>query len=235
MIGPALAQFDLFTAQVSKRDSRVTVIASDRDTEFRAHLRNTGRLENLIYPGVTITCEWKESGKTDARVIGAVDGGAHVLLDTYVQEKSFGKILEDGLLKRFSSDLDIKSQVSFEGKRFDFGIKPDGKTGYIELKSAVTCKSGWASYPDAPSERGLEHLDVLERISREGHPAYVVFTVTHPDCDRFRPNGDVQPEMVARLQSAEEAGVDIFAVKMVITEEGKVLLSNSDVPVSLQY
>lgn len=235
MNNPILAKFDLFTAQVSERDSRVTVIGSNRDTEFRAHLRNTGRLENLIYPGATITCEWKESGKTDARVIGAVDSGVHVLLDTYIQEKSFGKILEDGLLKWFSSDIDISSQVSLEGKRFDFGVKTNEEMGYIELKSAVTCENGWANYPDAPSERGLEHLNVLEMISREGHPAYVVFIVTHPNCDRFRPNGEVQPEMVAGLQSAEEAGVGIFAVKMVVTEEGKVLLVDSDVPVSLQY
>lgn len=234
MTGYSLAKFDLFTASVVERDSRVTVLASSREGRFRVHLRNTGRLENLIYPGATLACEWKESGKTDARVIGAVDDGSYVLLDTHLQEKSFEKILNSGVLEWFPSELEVSSQVSFEGKRFDFGIKTKKRMGYIELKSAVTCENGWASYPDAPSERGLEHVKLLERLSLVGHPAYVVFVVTHPNCNRFRPNGKIQPEMVDQLRSAGDAGVNILGIKMTLTENGEILLSDPDVPVSLK-
>lgn len=233
MTSSALAEFDLFTAEVVERDSRVTVLASGEANGFRAHLRNTGRLEDLIYPGATVACEWKKSGKTDARVIGAVDGGSYVLLDTFVQEKAFGKVLEKGNLAWFPSEVELKGQVSFQSKRFDFGFSTKKGMGYIELKSAVTCENGWASYPDAPSERGLEHLDLLGKLSRRGYPAYVIFVVTHPDCDRFRPNGKIQPEMVSKLKLAREMGVKIFGVKMVLTESGKVLLGDGDVPVSL--
>ncbi|MBS3735606.1 MAG: DNA/RNA nuclease SfsA [Candidatus Bipolaricaulota bacterium] len=233
MTSSALAEFDLFTAKVLQRDSRVTILASGGANEFRAHLRNTGRLEDLIYPGVTVACEWKKSGKTDARVIGAVDGGSYVLLDTFVQEKAFGEVLEEGNLDWFPSEVEVEGQVSFQGKRFDFGFSTKKGMGYIELKSAVTCENGWASYPDAPSERGIEHVDLLGKLSSEGHPAYVIFIVTHPDCDRFRPNGEVQPEMVSKLKCAREMGVKLFGIKMVLTESGKVLLGETDVPVSL--
>ncbi|MFB6290746.1 MAG: hypothetical protein ABEJ25_03340, partial [Candidatus Bipolaricaulia bacterium] len=62
MTGLAFGKFELFTASVVERDSRVTVIGSSQGREFRAHLRNTGRLKDLIYPGATVACEWKESG-----------------------------------------------------------------------------------------------------------------------------------------------------------------------------
>lgn len=230
-----LDKFDLFTASVVERDSRVTVLASNQSRQLRAHLRNTGRLKRLIYPGATLACEWKEGGKTDARVIGALDNGSYVLLDTHVQEKFFGQILKDGVLEWLPSELEISSQASFEGKRFDFGVKTKKGMGYIELKSAATCEHGWASYPDAPSERGLEHVKLLKRLSLSGYPAYVVFIVTHPNCDRFRPNGKIQPRMVNQLRSAEEAGVNIFGVKMVLTEDGEILLRDPDVPVSLEF
>ncbi|MBS3787294.1 DNA/RNA nuclease SfsA [Candidatus Bipolaricaulota bacterium] len=235
MTEPSLGRFDLFTAGVVERDSRVTVLASTGNQKFRGHLRNTGRLEDLIYPGATVVCKWKKSGKTDARVIGAVNDGSYVLLDTNIQEKFFGEILKDGALEWCPSEREIISQVSFEEKRFDFGVKTKEGMGYIELKSAVTCENGWASYPDAPSKRGLEHVKLLEKLSLSGHPAYVVFIVTHPDCDRFRPNGKIQPEMVNQLRSARRAGVKVFGIKMILTEDGEILLEDRDVPVSLEY
>jgi sugar fermentation stimulation protein A len=188
----------------------------------------------LIYPGADISCEWKETGKTDARVIGAVDDGSLVLLDTYVQEKAFGKVLKSGTLDWFPPELEVTSQVSYEGKRFDFGFETEGRKGFMELKSAVSCENGWASYPDAPSERGLEHVNMLEKMAEEGVPAYVVFIVTHPDCDRFKPDDKIQPEMAVRLSSAEKAGVDIKGVKMVLTKSGELLLENSEIPINLE-
>jgi len=230
-----LAKFDLFTARVLERDSRVTVRATDGDEKFRAHLRNTGRLENLVYPGAAISCEWKEAGKTDARVIGAVDDGSRVLLDTYVQEKAFGKVLESGVLDWFPPELEVSSQVSYKGKRFDFGFETGGRTGFIELKSAVSCENGWASYPDAPSERGLEHVKVLKKMAEEGVPAFIVFILTHPDCGRFKPNDKIQPEMARGLRVAEKAGVNILGLKMLLAKSGEVLLEDSEVPVNLEH
>ena len=228
-----LAEFDLFEGQVVRRDSRVTVIAAVDGDEFRAHLRNTGRLNRLIYPGSTVLCRWKKTGKTDARVLGAVDGGSVVLLDTYVQERSFEKLVNARALDWLPENLELTNRVSCGEKRFDFGFESDGRSGFIELKSAVTCENGRGSYPDAPSERGLEHVESLTRLSGEGVPVYVVFVLTHPDCGRFRPNYDIQPEMGEALMAARETGVDIYAIKLVLTGEGRVRLVDQDVPVEL--
>lgn len=228
-----LAQFDLFLGSVIRRDSRVTVIASQNGNEFRAHLRNTGRLKELIFPGATIACERKKSGKTDARVIGAVENGSYVLLDTYVQEKAFGEVLEAGILEWLPADFEHTDQVEYNGKRFDFALRAGSETGYVEVKSAVTCEGAWASYPDAPSQRGLEHIRLLRKLATEDRPAYVVFVVTHPDCDRFRPARRIQPEMARELEVAEEAGVGIYGLKMVLNKKGQVLLATPDIPVIL--
>lgn len=236
MAHTCLWRVDLFLGQVVERDSRVTVIASQNGNEFRAHLRNTGRLEELIYPGATIACERKQTGKTDATVIGVVDDGSYVLLDTYLQEKAFGEVLETGNLPWLPSGLEVEDQVTYEGRRFDFRVTLalGSETGYLELKSAVTCVDGWASYPDAPTERGLEHIKLLTKLSTRGYPAYIAFVVTHPNCDRFRPNRQIQPKLAEELRYAEEAGVDIFGLKMTLTEQGKILLVNPNIPVDLK-
>ncbi len=234
MTGTKLASFDIFTAEVSERDSRVTLIASREGREFRAHLRNTGRLKDLIYPGATVACESKESGKTDARVIGAVDEGAYVLLDTHVQERGVSKALRTHLLDWIPAGVGVEEQVTCEGKRFDFGLRVGRGQGYMELKSAVSCDHGWASYPDAPTERGLEHVELLAELSAAGVPAWIVFVVTDPRCSRFRPNGRIQPEMVPALRAAREAGVKIASLKTILTGDGEVLLSETNVPVSLE-
>ncbi len=229
-----LAEVNLFTAEVRERDSRVTVIAAENGEEFRAHLRNTGRLEDLVYPGAPVACERKETGKTDARVIGAIDEGSYVLLDTYLQEKGFERILRSRRLSWLPGELDsIKSQATSEEKRFDFGFRTKERKGYIELKSAVTCREGWASYPDAPSERGLEHVHRLKELAADGLPVYIVFVVTHPDCNRFTPDEVIQPTMGEALRAAERTGVNVYGVKIVLTENGKILLVEKEVPVKL--
>ncbi|MCF7875566.1 DNA/RNA nuclease SfsA [Candidatus Bipolaricaulota bacterium] len=229
-----LAEVNLFTAEVRERDSRVTVIAAENGEEFRAHLRNTGRLEGLVYPGAPVACERKETGKTDARVIGAIDEGSYVLLDTYLQEKGFEKILRSGTLGWFPEELSsIESQATFEDRRFDFGFRTKKRNGYIELKSAVTCRDGRASYPDAPSDRGLEHVNRLKELAAAGLPVYIVFVVTHPGCNMFTPDDAIQPAMGEALLAAERTGVNVYGIKMALTENGKILLVDKDILVKL--
>lgn len=226
-------EFAPFEAEVVERDSRVTVIAMKDGDEFRAHLRNTGRLEGLIYPGASVACHWKERGKTEARLIGAIDDGSYVLLDTHVQEKVFSRALRSGEVNQLPSVESVEEQVSYRGKRFDYGIHTAEGFGYLELKSAVTCKDGWASYPDAPSQRGLEHVELLTDLASKGGNSYMAFVVTHPDCDKFRPNRVIHPEMAEALKKAKESGVGAFAVKMILTEDGLVEVEETGLPVSL--
>lgn len=234
-----LGKFETFGGKVIERDSRVTAIIKEEGRELRAHLRNTGRLEDLIYPGVSVICERKEGGKTDARILGAIGEGSPVLLDTLVQERGFSKAANKGAFELLPSSPEnsspLNKEVTYEDKRFDFGIRKEGgETGYLELKSAVTCRDGWASYPDAPSRRGLEHVKLLGEIAAEGRPAYIAFIVTHPECSKFRPNREIQPKMAEALRTAENRGVEIFAVKIILTEKGTVKLTDSDLRVRIR-
>ncbi|MFP4135693.1 MAG: DNA/RNA nuclease SfsA [Candidatus Acetothermia bacterium] len=226
-------RFELFRAEVVERDSRVTVIARKGPEKFRAHLRNTGRLEDLINPGASVACHWKDGGKTDARLIGTIENGSYVLLDTHVQEKVLEEELRSGGVKPLPSIESVEEQVTYRGKRFDFAIRtPDG-FGYLEIKSAVTCRDGWASYPDAPSERGLEHVKLLTELASSGGSGYIGFVVTNPECHKFRPDREIHPEMGEELVEARENGVEIFALKMILTPDGRVELEEKEVPVEL--
>ena len=229
-----LDDLNLFSCKVIERDSRVTVIAKDNKRELRVHLRNTGRLNNLIYRGATVLCERKENGKTDATVIGVLHDSFPVLLDTYVQEVCFEKAIERELIGCFPLPDNVKRGFNYEGKSFDFEIQSKNEKEILEIKSAVTCKNGWASYPDAPSKRGLEHVNLLSKLSSIGKSVYICFVVTDPRCKKFRPNKKIQPEMAKALSKAKVKGVKIFAVQMILTVQGSVILKNDSLPVELE-
>jgi len=224
---------ELFTAKVVERDSRVTVVAEDEGKRFRAHLRNTGRLEGYIYPGALVLYQKKDRGKTEARVIGSIDRGRYVLIDTYVQEQAFARALQADKFDWLPSRFKTLPQVSYGSKRFDFGLQAEDRSGYIELKSAVTCREGWASYPDAPTDRGLEHIKLLSELASDGFITYIVFMVTHPLCKQFHPNDKIQPEIGEALKSARKNGVGIYGVKFELTESGSVDLLDGDLAVNL--
>jgi len=76
-------------------------------------------------------------------------------------------------------------------------------------------------------------VKLLEELARGGNLAYIIFIVTHPGCDRFRPNGEIQPSMVDRLIAAKRAGVRLAGIKIVLTGKGKIFLAETNVPVSL--
>ena len=223
----------LFTAVVLERDSRVTVLVKADGGRARCHLRNTGRLKGLIYPGAKVLCESKEGGKTDARLLGSVQGQDYVLLDTYLQEKGLYRCLVDEKFSWVPPVTGVKEQATYGDRRFDFKLLGDREEAYLEVKSAVTCEDGWASYPDAPSERGLEHVRELTRMAGGGLSAFIVFVVTHPGCGRFRPNRDVHPATGDALETAADMGVDIRAVKMVLRDNGSINLRDDDLPVYL--
>ncbi len=227
-----IAQFDVFPATVIRRDTRVTVIARTAELEFRALLRNTGRLTSLIYPGAEILCLPKQSRKTAAQVLGAVvDDRRAVLLDTLVQARTFETAAKRGLIPWLPAI--VRREIRVRNSRLDYEIELAGKQGFLELKSAVGLHGTCATYPDAPSVRGRRHIALLTELSREGHPCFIVFIAAHPAAARFCPDVATDPEIGKTLLEAHAAGVMIHALKMHLTRAGIVVLDSPMIPVVL--
>ena len=231
---PSLARFDVFLARVLARDSRVTVIARRGDREFRALLRNTGRLEDLIYPSAPVLCLAKRGERTEAQILGTVvDGRRATLLDTLVQARAFEQAVERGLLPWLPRGTLIRREIPLGKRRLDYEIELDNRRGFLELKSAVHLRGDFATYPDAPSPRGREHVRLLIELRGQGHPCLLAFIAAHPEARRFRPDRETDPELDGALRRAAAAGVGIYALKMHLELDGRVVLDEPSIPVVL--
>ncbi len=212
----------------------MTVIARRGEREFRALLRNTGRLEGLIYPGAQVLCVARAGEKTQAQILGTVvEGTTATLLDTLVQAKAFERAVERGLIPWLPPGGLLKREVPVENRRLDYAIRVDKSRGFLELKSAVHLREDFACYPDVPSPRGRQHVGLLTELSRQGHPCILAFIAAHPQAQRFRPCLEVDPKLGEGLKQAVEAGVRIYALKMHLELEGNVVLDEPAIPVAL--
>ena len=72
-------------------------------------------------------------------------------------------------------------------------------------------EDGHARFPDAPTERGVKHLEELIRCQAEGYEAAVCFVIQMAGMKDFAPNDVTHPAFGAALRKAAGAGVQVLA------------------------
>jgi sugar fermentation stimulation protein A len=73
-------------------------------------------------------------------------------------------------------------------------------------------------FPDAPTERGVRHLEGLCEARAEGYDAYAVFIVQMKNVLYFMPNDKTHEAFGGALRKAANAGVNVLAIDCEITE-----------------
>ena len=208
-------------------------MAQVKDERLRLVLRNTGRLPGLIYPGAKGLFVRKSGLKTDGALVGLIVGKAAALVDTYLQMKALERAHSMGALPWLRGwELSTRG-VKFGRLRFDYSLRRGSERGFMEVKSAVYLLGELASYPDAPSERGLRHVKKLIEAACSGLRAVLTFVAAHPLARGFRPCSEVQPELVRELKRGKDQGVEPHAVKLYIKLNGSVVLDDPDLPIYL--
>ncbi len=81
----------------------------------------------------------------------------------------------------------------------------------MEVKGVTLEQEGALYFPDAPTQRGIRHLQQLSRCRAEGYEAAVCFVIQTQGARWFSPNPD-RPEFAAALRQAAAAGVEVLAM-----------------------
>ena len=92
----------------------------------------------------------------------------------------------------------------------------------MEVKGVTLEEKGVAMFPDAPTERGLKHLNELGKCLDEGYEAYVCFMVQMKDVLYFTPNYKTHREFGERLKDIMKKGVNIMALDCEVTKDSLV-------------
>lgn len=211
--------------RVVRRTSRFSVVVTDGKSQHVAHLTNSGRLRDLIFPGSACMCIPKKPAKTTLRLVGVpVSKKWAVLVDPGEQSKAFVNAAQAGLIPWLADWRITGSEVDCGESRIDLEIRNGTSTGYIEIKSAaMLIGDDTGSFPDCPTLRGRKHVGTLSRLAAD-HRCIILFLVQHPDAARFAPSTQGDPVFAASISEAARDGVEVRAVKMCLSMDGGIVL-----------
>lgn len=216
---------------LSRRNRFLAEVGIGDGTEA-VHVRNTGRLRELLTEGAEVSCvpAGREGRKTAYGLIAVRHAGRWVNIDSAAPNTVAEEWLRSGTL--FSPDAVIRREVTKGASRFDFQITDGDRTAYLEVKGCTLVKDGTALFPDAPTERGLRHVRELTEAVKEGFGAFLLFVIQRDDASVFSPNWETQPGFGEALKEARDAGVRILALDCTVTA-GTVEI-RGELPVRLQ-
>jgi sugar fermentation stimulation protein A len=80
----------------------------------------------------------------------------------------------------------------------------------MEVKGCTLEVDGIGYFPDAPTERGVKHLEELILATQQGYSCKIAFVIQMEGITEVRGNATTHPEFATTLQKAKDAGVEVL-------------------------
>ena len=222
-------------AEFISRPNRFIAKVRIDGNEETVHVKNTGRCRELLTEGCTVYLEESDNPNRKTRydlvAVEKLRSGKPPLLvnmDSQIPNAAAEEWLRKGEL--FSKQAVIRREFTYGESRFDFRIEDGEKVSFLEVKGVTLENDGTASFPDAPTERGVKHIHELIRAHKEGFGAYILFVVQMKEIRELRPNDATHRAFGDALRLAEREGVKILAYDCIVTPESMTI----DKPISIR-
>lgn len=178
------------------------------------HVKNTGRLGELLVPKAKVTLQ---------QIASETRATAYDLISVYkprLKWVNIDSLAPNALMKQFYAqagyDL-VKPEFTYGNSRFDFymerrGTKERGVEKYLSEVKGCTLAApipGFGLFPDAPTERGVKHLNELAEAAANGYHCSIDFVIQMNGIRQVNPNDETQPEFRQALIHAVKAGVEV--------------------------
>lgn len=201
-----------------ERPNRFIAKVSIDGREEICHVKNTGRCKELLTENaeVYLTRSNNPARKTKYDLVVVNKNGMLINMDSQAPNPVFEEwIYKSGF---FGENPAVRREKVYKNSRFDFYIESENRRIYVETKGVTLEKDGVAMFPDAPTERGIKHLNELCECIKEGYEAYLFFIIQMKGIREFRPNSETHREFAEALKAAYLKGVKIYALDCRVTE-----------------
>ena len=194
-----------------ERPNRFIAYARIAGKQETIHVKNTGRCAELLVPEAEIFVQESDNPerKTKWDLIGVRKGNRLINMDSQIPNKAALEWVRAGHL--FPEEVQVTPEKTYGNSRFDLYACSDKRKAFIEVKGVTLEADNIARFPDAPTARGVKHLEELIHCMREGYEAYLLLVIQMKGVDRFEPNWETHREFGETLQEAKKAGVHILA------------------------
>ena len=197
------------------------------------HIANSGRLGELLIPdyemlltpmtGVHRKCPY------DLTLVDT--GKALVSLDSRLPNLLFEEAFTIGSLTDFTGYQYINREITYGESRIDILLNGLAGDCFVETKSVTLVENEIARFPDAPTSRGVKHLNHLSAAKSNGYAAAIVFVVQRSDVSLMQLDYKSDPDFVEALERAVKNDVKVVAYSCDITSSNISL--SSRIPVDL--
>jgi A/G-specific adenine glycosylase len=103
---------------------------------------------------------------------------------------------------------------------------------FMEIKGVTLEDNGVVRFPDAPTERGVKHVEELALAVKDGYEAYLFFVVQMKDVKYFAPNMKTHAAFGEAMRKAREEGVNVLAYECQVEKDSIEI--TKEVPVVLE-
>ncbi|MGN0143144.1 MAG: DNA/RNA nuclease SfsA [Roseburia sp.] len=177
--------------------------------EETVHVKNTGRCREILLPGARVALAVPDNSnrKTAYDLVGVYKEEIGWI---NVDSQAPNEVVKEWLLT-FEPDY-LKPEYTFGKSRIDFYLEQGGRKILMEVKGVTLEREHIAYFPDAPTERGVKHMEELAAAAEAGYECYAAFVVPMEGIEEVRPNVEIHPEFGAALERAARSGVGILCL-----------------------
>lgn len=186
------------------------------------HVKNTGRCREILLPGTKIYLEKSDNlkRKTGYSLISALKDNLLINIDSQVPNTVIREAVESHRIEEFDDIITLKSEKTYKDSRFDFYFeRQNGNCGFIEVKGVTLDEGGTAMFPDAPTKRGLKHINGLIDALSNDYETWIIFLIQYRPAYVFTPNHKTDPRFSEALKEAFEKGVRILAYDSLVSRD----------------
>lgn len=195
------------------------------------HVKNTGRCRELLTERAVVYVQQHDDSKrkTKYSLIAVCKGNLLINMDSQAPNKAVAEWLTDK--QPFGEIRVLKPECRHGNSRFDFYVETEKRKIFIEVKGVTLENDGIAMFPDAPTARGVKHLQELTDCLQQGYEAATIFVIQFTGAKLFKPNYATHPEFAQALRAAQAAGVQVVALECTVTPESMCI--GKSVPLQL--
>lgn len=186
-----------------------------------AHCPNTGSMASCWKPGVPARLSHSDNPNRKLPwTLECVDmGHGWVGVNTSRVNNAVKAAIEDGAIDGLDGYASIRSEprIQYDGhpaSRFDLLLQNTGAPEcFIEVKNTTLLVGEAVRFPDAVTERGRKHLELLA-LAVAGARGVILFAVNRPEGRWFEPAVEVDPQYADTLRRVVEAGVELVVARL---------------------
>ena len=216
---------NIISAKFISRPNRFVANVKIDGKETAVHVKNTGRCRELLLPDSTVYLEDFTNNPRNRKLmydlIAVEKGNLLINMDSQVPNKVVREALENGIIRlpEMESLTLIRPETVYCDSRFDFYIEDNSDKIFLEVKGVTLEKDGVVLFPDAPTQRGLKHINELCEAVKQGYGAYIFFVVQMDNVKYFTPNKETHKAFADALKKADKKGVKIKCFNSFVKED----------------